>query len=491
MIGGLFAGTEESPGEVELYQGRSYKSLPRHGLARRDGAATRLARPLFPGHGRGAREARARRHRRAACRTRAPRAIVHQLVGGLRAAMGYAGCATSTRCARAPKFVRITGAGAREPRARRHDHQGTAELPGPGMTNPLGARREQDAHAERILVLDFGGQYTQLIARRMREVGVYCEILPWDVRDDDDRGVRAEGHHSVGRPGVGARSTARRRSPTRCSTPACRCSASATACRRWRRSSAASCAPADHREYGYAEVEPRRQRRRCSTRSSAAACLKVWMSHGDRVERLPPGFAPIGNRRTAPFAAMADDRAHVSTACSSIPEVTHTAARHRDHSPLRARHLRLRAGLGRREHHRRARSSDSRDRSASDHVLLGLSGGVDSSVVAALLHEAIGDQLTCVFVDNGLLRLNEGDQVMDVFAKHLGVNVIRVDAETAFLAGLQALPTPSRSARSSAGSSSKSSTRRRRRSRTCAGSRRARSIPTSSSRPARRPARRT
>ena len=181
---------------------------------------------------------------------------------------------------------------------------------------------------------------------------------------------------------------------------------------------------ADHREYGYAEVDlaggdP--------LLANLGARFKVWMSHGDRVERLPKGFAAIGSSSNSPFAAMADVERKIY-ALQFHPEVTHT-----EHGLTIIRRFVLdicgcepvwTAKNIVAEHIEQIRAKVGKDR-----VLLGLSGGVDSSVVAALLHEAIGDQLVCVFVDTGLLRLNEGDQVMGVFAKHLGANVIRVDAE--------------------------------------------------------------
>ncbi len=185
------------------------------------------------------------------------------------------------------------------------------------------------------------------------------------------------------------------------------------------------------------------------------------MSHGDRVERLPKGFAAIGSSSNSPFAAMADVERKIY-ALQFHPEVTHT-----EHGLTIIRRFVLdicgcapvwTAKNIVAEHIEQIRAKVGKDR-----VLLGLSGGVDSSVVAALLHEAIGDQLVCVFVDTGLLRLNEGDQVMAVFAKHLGANVIRVDAEKTFLAGSPESPIPSRSARSSAACSSRCSTPRPRR----------------------------
>jgi GMP synthase (glutamine-hydrolysing) len=196
-------------------------------------------------------------------------------------------------------------------------------------------------------------------------------------------------------------------------------------------------ASADHREYGYAEVDLTGSD---PLLAKLGARLKVWMSHGDRVERLPAGFAAIGSSSNSPLAAMASVERKVY-GLQFHPEVTHT-----EHGLTIIRRFVLdicgcapvwTAKNIVAEHVEQARATVGRDR-----VLLGLSGGVDSSVVAALLHEAIGDQLVCVFVDTGLIRLNEGDQVMSVFAKHLGANVIRVDAEKTFLAGLAGVSDP-------------------------------------------------
>ncbi len=251
MIGGLFAGTEESPGEVELYQGRSYKSYRGMGslgaMAQRHGSADRYFQDsadelekLVPEGIEG----------------RVPYkgslvAIIHQLVGGLRAAMGYTGCRDITEMRTKPKFVRITGAGpAREPRPRRHDHQGTAELPHGRM-----ARRQR-----RILVVDFGGQYTQLIARRVREVGVYSEILPFDAPAEKIAALRAEGHHSVGRSRVDGRerlAADRRRAarPRRRPVLGICYGMQALAMKL-----GGGVEPSDHREYGYADGDARGQR---------------------------------------------------------------------------------------------------------------------------------------------------------------------------------------------------------------------------------------
>jgi GMP synthase (glutamine-hydrolysing) len=301
------------------------------------------------------------------------------------------------------------------------------------------AVREDTGHpAERILVVDFGGQYTQLIARRVREVGVYSEILPYDASPEEIRAfaptgiILSGGPESVGEAGSPQIGDALLEE----SVPVL------GICYGMQALAAklgGAVATADHREYGYAEVrltgdDP------LLKGLSANPQLKVWMSHGDRVERLPQGFQAIGSSANSPLAAMANVERKIY-GLQFHPEVTHT-----EHGLDIIRRFVLdicgcapvwTAKNIVAEHVEKVRATVGKDR-----VLLGLSGGVDSSVVAALLHEAIGEQLVCVFVDTGLLRLNEGDQVMRVFAQHLGATVIRVDAERTFLAALAGVADP-------------------------------------------------
>ncbi len=306
------------------------------------------------------------------------------------------------------------------------------------MTKTANARaeRQDPGHAERILVVDFGGQYTQLIARRVREVGVYSEILPWDASPEAFAEFAPKGIILSGGP----ESVAEAGSPQISDALLAAGAPVLGICYGMQALAAklgGAVASADHREYGYAEVDLKGSD---PLLAKLGARLKVWMSHGDRVERLPKGFAAIGSSSNSPLAAMADVDRKIY-ALQFHPEVTHT-----EHGLTIIRRFVLdicgcapvwTAGNIIAEHIAAVRAKVGRDR-----VLLGLSGGVDSSVVAALLHEAIGDQLVCVFVDTGLLRLNEGDQVMAVFAKHLGANVIRVDAEDTFLAGLAGVSDP-------------------------------------------------
>ncbi len=301
-----------------------------------------------------------------------------------------------------------------------------------------------DIHAHRILILDFGAQYTQLIARRVRELGVYCEIYPWDVSDAE---VRAFAPRAVILSG-GPESVTDRNPPK---APAVVfelgvpvlgiCYGMQTMAQQL----GGRVTPASEREFGYAEVTVTGGSRLLDDledRRNAAgqAQLDVWMSHGDRVDALPPGFVACATTGTIPYAAMSDERRRFY-GVQFHPEVTHT----KQGARLLERFVRDIAGsdalwnVGNIIEDSIARV---RAQVGKGSVLLGLSGGVDSSVVAALLHRAIGDQLVCVFVDHGLLRLGEGDQVMHTFAQHLGVRVIRADAEGRFLKALAGVTDP-------------------------------------------------
>jgi GMP synthase (glutamine-hydrolysing) len=294
-----------------------------------------------------------------------------------------------------------------------------------------------DSH--RILILDYGGQYTQLIARRVREAGVYSEIRPHDLSADDIMAFAPAGIILSGGP----ESVAGRDAPgiddavLKLGVPIL------GICYGMQALAAklgGTVQPATHREFGFAEVAVPGDSPLLGGLVGDGAALQVWMSHGDRVESLPAGFVPIAASANAPLAGMAD-AARRYYGLQFHPEVTHT--QHGQRIIERFVHEICgcpsvwTAGNIIAEHVARIRATVGDER-----VLLALSGGVDSSVVAALLHEAIGDQLICVFVDNGLLRLDEGDQVMAVFREHLGVNVVRVDAEDEFLEALDGIADP-------------------------------------------------
>jgi GMP synthase (glutamine-hydrolysing) len=319
---------------------------------------------------------------------------------------------------------------------RRHPITASPEALPSASSEPAAA--QTDIHAHRILILDFGAQYTQLIARRVRELGVYCEIHPWDISDAEVRQFGARGiilsggPESVteGRPPIAPQSVFQLGVPVLGI-----CYGMQTMAQQL----GGKVVPGRVREFGYAEVQvgaPCRLLDAISDRDrDGHAILDVWMSHGDHVEALPAGFIAVASTHGAPLAAMADERRHFY-GVQFHPEVTHT----RQGTAILERFVREICGC---EAHWTASSiiddliARLRSQVGSDQVLLGLSGGVDSSVVAALLHRAIGPQLRCVFVDHGLLRLGEGHQVMRTFADSLGVNVIRVDAAERFLGALR------------------------------------------------------
>ncbi|MEW6501509.1 MAG: glutamine-hydrolyzing GMP synthase [Thermodesulfobacteriota bacterium] len=299
-------------------------------------------------------------------------------------------------------------------------------------------------HGERILILDFGSQYTQLIARRVREAGVYCEIHPWEMDAAAIREFKPNGIILSGGP----QSVHEAETP-RANDAVFTLGVPVLGICYGQQTMAAQLGgevePSSHREYGYAQVRARHHSKLLADIEDHASpegygLLDVWMSHGDRVTRLPEGFVAICETDSAPLAGMADE-ARRFYGLQFHPEVTHTRQGRR----IIERFVHEICGCGRLWTSSNI-ITDSieqvRAKVGTDEVLLGLSGGVDSSVVAALLHKAIGGQLTCVFVDNGLLRLSEGEQVMATFARHMGVKVIRVNAEERFLAKLKGVEDP-------------------------------------------------
>ena len=301
---------------------------------------------------------------------------------------------------------------------------------------------------QKILILDFGSQVTQLIARRVREAHVFCEVHPCDVSaewlqqyaaDGALKGVILSGSHAsvyeettdkvpqlvfeLGVPVLGI----------------------CYGMQAMAHQLGGVVQSGQQREFGHADVRAHGHTRLLEgiadyTTEQGHGMLQVWMSHGDKVTALPPGFACMASTESCPIAGMADESRHFY-AVQFHPEVTHTrsgaAILHRfvlDICQAKADWIMgdyiaeavqsIRAQVGKEE------------------VILGLSGGVDSSVAAALIHRAIGDQLTCVFVDHGLLRLNEGDMVMDMFVGQLQAKVVRVDAESQFLTQLSGVSDP-------------------------------------------------
>lgn len=299
-------------------------------------------------------------------------------------------------------------------------------------------------HNHKILILDFGSQYTQLIARRVREIGVYCELWAWDVTEQDIREFNPTGIILSGGP----ESTTEDNSPRapeyvfNAGVPVLGiCYGMQTMAMQLGGLTETS----DHREFGYASVEVKANDSLFATlqdelTASQQPLLDVWMSHGDKVTRLPDNFQITGVTPTCPIAAMSDENRHFY-GVQFHPEVTHTKSglalltnfvvgicgcetRWTAENIIEDAVARLKAQVG------------------DDEVILGLSGGVDSSVTALLLHRAIGSKLHCVFVDNGLLRLNEAEQVMEMFGDKFGLNIIHVNAEERFLTELKGITDP-------------------------------------------------
>jgi len=294
----------------------------------------------------------------------------------------------------------------------------------------------RDIHAHKLLILDFGGQYTQLIARRVRECGVYSEILPWDLTEDQVRAFGAAGIILSGGP-----ESVNLDDPPRVSPAVFELGVPVLGICYGMQTMAAELGgkveASAHREFGYAEIIPGNSDLfgGFSDADDGAPMLKVWMSHGDRVEAAPPGFEVTASSPNSPMAAMEDKRRRFF-GVQFHPEVTHTL--HGDAMMRRfVREICGCPGDWTPGNIVADAIASVREQVGKGKVLLGLSGGVDSSVVAALLHEAIGDQLTCVFVDHGLLRHNEGDQVMETFAGHKHIKVIRVNAADRFFAALR------------------------------------------------------
>ena len=301
-----------------------------------------------------------------------------------------------------------------------------------------------DIHNDKVLILDFGSQYTQLIARRVREVGVYNEIYPFDLEEAAIRRfspravILSGGPESV----TGANSWRAPDIVFQLGVPVLGiCYGMQTMAQQLGGQVAAS----SLREFGYARVRARGRSRllrdiQDETNEEGHGLLDVWMSHGDKVDELPAGFKRIAATDNAPIAGMADEERGFY-GLQFHPEVTHT----RQGTAILRRFACDIAGcdtLWTPDNIIADAVADVRARVGSDEVLLALSGGVDSAVTAALLHQAIGDQLTCIFVDTGLLRLNEGDQVMETFSRHMGIRVIRVNAEQRYLEKLKGIADP-------------------------------------------------
>ncbi|MCA6065252.1 glutamine-hydrolyzing GMP synthase [Thalassolituus marinus] len=302
----------------------------------------------------------------------------------------------------------------------------------------------QDIHAQRILILDFGSQYTQLIARRVREIGVFSEIRAWDMDEAEIREYNPSGIILAGGP-ESVTEEGSPRAPEIVFNMGLPVLGICYGMQTMAEQLGGKVEGSTIREFGYAQIQVEADNAllkdiKDHVSDEGKSLLDVWMSHGDKVTRMPEGFGLMASTPSCPIAGMYNAEKNFF-GVQFHPEVTHTLQGKRllEHFVLdicgcealwtpakiiEDQIEKVRAQVG------------------SSKVLLGLSGGVDSSVVAALLHKAIGDQLTCVFVDNGLLRKNEGDMVMDMFAKNMGVKVIRADAEELFLGKLAGVSDP-------------------------------------------------
>jgi len=305
-----------------------------------------------------------------------------------------------------------------------------------------------DIHLHRVLILDFGSQYTQLIARRIREIGVYCEIWPWDSAATEISQFGARGIILSGGPESVHAADGPVAPPViyELDVPILGiCYGLHTMASQLGGRVEAS----DVKEFGYARVDVLQptplldkieDHLVTSGERAGKAQLDVWMSHGDKVVELPPGFELVASTGSAPVAAIADvDRHYYGV--QFHPEVTHTTQGAR----ILQRFVHDICGCAERwtaENIIDDAIQRVRAQVGEDEVILGLSGGVDSSVVAALLHRAIGSQLTCIFVDTGMLRYLEPEQVMATFDQHMGLNVIKVEAREQFLSQLTGVADP-------------------------------------------------
>jgi GMP synthase (glutamine-hydrolysing) len=308
----------------------------------------------------------------------------------------------------------------------------------------MGARRSPTPQHEKILVLDFGAQYTQLIARRVREAKIYCEIHPWDVSDAFVRGFDAKGVILSGSH-LSAYDEATAKAPKAVFELGVPVLGICYGMQTMAQQLGGRVEAGSVREFGYAEVRARGHTKLLDgiedTRTAEGhGLLKVWMSHGDKVTELPPGFKLMASTGACPVAGMADESRRFY-GVQFHPEVTHTL----QGKTILERFVRKICGLAgdwTMPNFVDEAVQRIRDDVGREGVVLGLSGGVDSSVAAALIHRAIGKQLTCVFVDHGLLRLNETEQVMNVMAGNLGVDVSYVDAREQFLGHLEGVTDP-------------------------------------------------
>ncbi|KDN25431.1 GMP synthase [Moraxella bovoculi 237] len=292
---------------------------------------------------------------------------------------------------------------------------------------------------DRILILDFGSQYSQLIARRVREAGVYSEMYAFDMSDEDIRAFNPKGIILSGGP-ESVHQEGSPRAPKAVFELGVPVLGVCYGFQTMAEQLGGKVEAGDVHEFGYAKIDIVQNDKLLNDISDANNQSQVWMSHGDKVSRLPEGFVTTSSTPSCPYAS-ASDEARGFYGVQFHPEVTHTEKG----VEFISNFVHNICGCGNAwnsENIIEMRIAQLKEQIGDEKVLLGLSGGVDSSVVAALLHKAIGDQLTCVFVDNGLLRLNEGDQVMQMFVENMGIRVIRADSEDRFLGALAGVTDP-------------------------------------------------
>ena len=302
-----------------------------------------------------------------------------------------------------------------------------------------------DLHSQKILILDFGSQYTQLIARRIREIGVFSEIRAWDITEEEILEFGPQGIILSGGPESVTDGIDAPRAPECVFNMGLPILGICYGMQTMAGQLGGKVDTSDIREFGYAQVTVKGKSSLLSkindhVDNENKALLDVWMSHGDKVVSMPQGFHLMASTPSCPIAGMANEEKRFY-GIQFHPEVTHTlqgeaifkrfALEICGCEPLWTAAAIIEDQINR-----------VTEQVGGSHVLLGLSGGVDSSVVAALLHKAIGDQLTCVFVDNGLLRKNEGEMVMEMFAENMGVKVIRANAQDKFLSALAGVSDP-------------------------------------------------
>ena len=293
-----------------------------------------------------------------------------------------------------------------------------------------------DIHKQRVLILDFGSQYTQLIARRVREIGVYCEIFPYDVDVEHIMSFGSNGVILSGSP-ESVHASGEVRSPEcvfELGVPVLGiCYGMQTMVHQF----SGSVESSDKCEFGYAKITTNDS---CKLFDGLPQTQDVWMSHGDKVVNTGDHFQVVASSDNAPIAAVSH-KYKPFYGVQYHPEVTHSEYGKEILENFVIKICNCQS-LWNPASIVENLIESVKHQVGGDQVILGLSGGVDSSVVAALLHKAIGSQLTCVFVDTGLLRLNEGDQVMQAFAEHMDIKVIKVEAEQRFLNALEGITNP-------------------------------------------------